>query len=663
MAFDIASIDGSINAGRESVLGWINRVPDSTQLKLGFLVFAAVMAIILMRQFSQGQEERKGMYGTLAIVILCFSILFGFRVMLVAWIVILLLGLELAKKLKQADSKGAGMIVIVMCVLAYVLSVNILMMITIVGGVLALGWAAKRANFHKIYGDSGAAREAEGMGVPMSQERRLLRALGRIAKKGGRWGMDKMTKGMALLKQRFAESALKNEAEQIREAEIVAAGEDISKNLYTEEEELEKLEEADTALIQKILEQCAQLEEHLISLPVGEIATEGKERISKAAHEILRDSHTLVKNKLSEETILEKANRLFQRCMEIIHHSADQLVELSDHQKSFDKEIRSTAKKNIVRLRAAVREEEAELHKAEAQATGNAKSLVEQRKKGLEEVASKLASVEHYLLRIEALLQGIDAREKQKIAEIVVMAKKAKEHSKMLHEYSARFRKNAKKLEARYGQFKHIFEAEGKTIADTQLITVKENTILMFDNLNQLSRISEEYHAKELLPLMQELATVASDAARLSKTSEYLSKLYFRMAQANEELTQIAARLDKDPKAKNKLEAIWKQEQFEEKVIKRGYRIGRGVLAHVQQGYSYLQQAYKQTGEHVRVLQGYIKLVEVAKGKVSSALTKAIDKMLGKEIKEVQEEAKEAGKAQGELAKGFRAERVAAHAR
>ncbi|MBI5880819.1 hypothetical protein HZB90_01680 [archaeon] len=185
----------------------------------------------------------------------------------------------------------------------------------------------------------------------------------------------------------------------------------------------------------------------------------------------------------------------------------------------------------------------------------------------------------------------------------------------------------------------------------------------MFDNLNQLSKIAEEYHAKELLPLMQELATVASDAARLSKTSEYLSKLYFRMSQANEELTQIAARLDKDPKAKNQLEAIWKQEQFEEKVIKRGYRIGRGVLAHVQQGYSYLQQAYKQTGEHVRVLQGYMKLIEVAKGRVSGTLTTAIGKMLGKEIKEAQEEAKEAGKAEGELAKGLRAERVAAHAR
>jgi DNA repair exonuclease SbcCD ATPase subunit len=664
MAFDIASIDGSINAGRESVLGWINRVPDSTQLKLGFLVFAAVMAIILMRQFSQGQEERKGMYGTLAIVLLCISFVFGFRVMLVAWIVLFILGLELAKKLKQADSKGAGMIVIVMCVLAYILSVNILMMITIVGGVLALGWAAKHAESAKAFGTPEARRLTSEMGIPEKKERPIIKALRRIASKGAGWSKDKLVRGLGKIKQRMALREATNLETQQREAEIGAGAEKFAKTLIEYEEQEANLEKTDSRYISEILRLCEELKNYVSRVKDDQVAAE-KKNIAAKSKEIIKLSNSLIEDKAEEEKITEKANKTFLLCMRVIQRAAKEAKQLEESKSAF-RELQKTTDSSINALKSNLGETLKELAKAideasksKTDAAKQRREMLVQRRDALIAVEKKLGEVKQTVDNVLLRLKNINAREDQRIQAINAINAKAKAHKGKLHTFTNEFKQQDQKLKQDHKEFKKLFSRVDQEISDEEMSALADSLIPIFDHLTELAKLLEKYNREQLAPMVNEMAKVMRTVFSISEVAEYINKMYYWLSKAMEELDKMAATVDPDPAAKRELQKDIRVTELEEKLELRAYKKGKFIESHIRQSYDILRKANEQVQNHTRVLQEYAEDVAVTRTEVAHTLNTAFKKILNRELTQAKKMLSEADLAAHDAAKARVAERRA----
>ena len=664
MAFDIASIDSSINAGRESVLGWINRVPDSGQLKLGFLVLAAVMAIILFRQFSQGQEERKGMYGTLAIVILCISFVFGFRVMLIAWIVLFILGLELAKKLKQADSKGAGMIVVVMCVLAYILSVNILMMITIVGGVLALGWAAKHAESAKAFGTPEARRLTSEMGMPEKKERPIIKALRKIGGKTLDWSKDKLVRGLGKIKQRMALREATNLETQQREAEIGAGAEKFAKTLMDYEEQESKLEQTDSRYISEILRLCEELKHYLNSISDDQVAAE-KRNIAARSKEIIKISNSLIEDKAEEEKLTKKANETFLLCMRVIQGAAKEAKELEESKSAF-RELQSTTDSSIKALKSEMERTLKELahaideaSKSKADAAKQRRDMLVQRRDALTAVEKKLGEVKQTVDNVLLRLKNINAREDQRIQAINAINAKAKAHAGKLHTFTNEFKQQDQKLKQDHKKFKKLFSRVDQEIADEEMSALADSLIPIFDHLTNLARLLEKYNREQLAPMVNEMAEVMRTVFSISEVAEYINKMYYWLSKAMEELDKIAATADPDPAAKKKLQRDLQVTQLEEKLELRAYKKGKFIESHIRQSYDILGKAKANVENQTKTLKAYADDVAVIKTEVEHTLNTAFTKILKRELTQAKKMLSEADLAAHDAAKARVAERRA----
>ena len=242
MAISLAQIDNTLNSARDTALSAMSNSSGNVQIQSIFLVVAALMALMIIMELRKGREERKGMWGPIGILLFCGSVLFNFRIVTMAWALLFYLGTVLGAKLKQGEIRGVVMVLVGMYGLAFIISVNTYMMMGIIALTSILGFIVRRENIEKIFGRRDAQRAAAEAGMPVTKERRLLKMLGRIAKKGYRWSKDKLVRTAGKLKQIAAFRALRNEAQQQREAEIVAVGEKISKTLSEEEEVIAKAE-------------------------------------------------------------------------------------------------------------------------------------------------------------------------------------------------------------------------------------------------------------------------------------------------------------------------------------------------------------------------------------------------------------------------------------
>jgi hypothetical protein len=647
----VSQIDNVINAKRESLLSTISNTSGNVQAQSIFLAIAVLMAIAVVMELLKGTDERKGILGPLAIMILSLSIMFGFKIMTVGYIIFFCLILALSAKFKQGEWKGAFVILLVLYGLAFLLSVNTYMMIGIAAIVSIAGWMIKSANFQKVFGRSDAARELNEAGVPVTKERRLIRALGRIAHKGFRWSKDKLVRTAGKLKQRFAERALENEAMQLREAEIVMAGEHISRTLDQEEENIAAIEARDGRIIEEISMRCAHLDDYVGRLPDGSVEAYAQQYIAITSHQILKMTNELAKTKISEESMMEKANKIFTHSMIIINHSAHEATQLEEHKSQF-REMKNAAVTNIEAMRKAIKKEEKELQKAihnERQSKAEDKetriNLMQNRINGLTNVSSKLADVERFLIKIENNLMQITTEENASINEIRNISTKAKEHERHIHIYTDNFKKNAKELTHRQQRFNKIVDKEAGTVVLAELSIATDGTLEVLQILQTMSTQIAEYHERELVPLMQELAKTAKSISGLSKVSENLTKLYYQLSKANEALTRLAAEVDRNPQSKQQLEQIWKTEQFEENVIRKEYRGGKAVVSHIEAGYKHLERAYNLTSNNLRKLKNQENMVKTAHERIKKSLLQAFERVARKEESQQRREQQFAGQA------------------
>jgi hypothetical protein len=384
-------------------------------------------------------------------------------------------------------------------------------------------------------------------------------------------------------------------------------------------------------------------------------------------HQILKLSHQLVKDKIAEESMMEKANKIFESSMDIIHHSAHEATMLEDHKGDF-KEMKSAAMTNINAMRKAIKEEEKELsrgiHEAEhskAEGAENRANMMKNRLGGLASLAAKLADVEKYVIQVDQVLIKITVKEDKKVNEIKDISKKAEHHSDLLSRYSKTFKKDQHELTKEEKRFEHLFAKEEGSVAIVELSVATDGTVELMQKLDAMAAVIAEYHEKELLPMMQEMAQMAHSIAHLARVSEDLTKVYFRMSQANEALTKLAAEIDKNPESKKQLQQIWQAEDFEEKVIRKAYRGCKAVVAHIGEGYRQLQRAYGLSKDNTQRLKNEEAMIKNAHSKISGSLNQAFKRLAAREEKQLKTEQKDAGEAYKEAKKAEWAEVQAMH--
>jgi len=661
----VSDLDAMLNSRRESLLSLISNASGNVQAQSIFLVIALLMAVVIFREFQKGTDERKGIWGPLAILALCLSIMFGIKIYLIGIIVFFFLVAVLLAKFKEGEWKGVIVILLVLYGLAFLVSINSYTLLGIIIVISIVGWVIKKANFSKIFGRSDAAKELQEAGVPVTKERRLMKFLGRIARKGFRWSKDKLVRTAGKIKQRFAERALENEAQQLREAEIVIAGENISKTLDEEEDSIAATEARDGKLIEDINAKCSHLEQYIQGIQTDKIETDAQQYIMKTAREILKMTHDLVQAKLSEENMIKKANKVFERSMSIIQHSANEATQLEEHKSQF-KEMKKAAIQNIETMRKSIRKEESELKTAidnekrsKAEDNGKRISIMNERIAGLANITAKLSDVERFLIKIENALMRITTEENKSINDIRKISDKAKSHSEQLHRYTKDFDKEEKELQKRQHNFQKLFQKEEGTVALAELSTATKGTLEILQTLEAMASLIEDYHEKELVPLMQELAETAKSISGLSRVSEYLTKMYYQLSKANEALTKLAADVDKNPQSKQELEKIWQAEQFEENVILKEYRAGKGVVSHIGEGYKHLQRAYSLVSSNMQKLKNQENMIKTSHERIKNSLEKAFERLAKKEQAQQKEEQKDVDQAQQAEKRGMGAVRQA----
>jgi|GEM_PF-4795026 len=664
----VSDIDNILNGGRETLLSTISKAPESTGLQSIFWLIAIAMCVIMFLEFRKGYEERKGIYGPFAILLLCLSVIFGFKVMLLAWIIMFVLALLLITKLKRGEWAGVFIILIVLYFLAYLTSVNVPMMIILGGAFTLLAALAKRANFFRTYGTSEAAKIMNEEGYPVKKERKIIRGLAKIAGKGYGWSKDKVLRTQSKIKQRFAEREAHNIEEQEHMAEIAAAGKKLSETVSELEQKQMALEQKDWNYVAEILKTCQQLRSRLNSLGENAVDDQRKQEMMKDSKQILALSNSLVKDKLEEESLLEHSNKILETCMSVIHHASDEAKQLKENRSEF-KEIKRAADQNISSLRKEIAKNLHNLARAENEAASSkaegAKErakLLDQRKSALNDVEKKLAEINSYTDQIMKRLMRINATEDDQIKQIDRMNDHAEKHGKRVILFERRFKTEDSKLKEEHKKFEHLFKEETAEIPDEQLLNVTDSTILLFDQLVKISDISRSYNEKELMPLIIDMANVTRELYQLSGLSEYLTKMYYRLSQAMEELNKMCQIVDQNPESKKELAKIMQTEDLERQLTKRAYKKGKLIISNISDSHKHLEQAHGYLGKHIQMLERYGRGIDSARKEVIFSLNDAFKKILNIEIRQAKILETEAARAESELRDAKRAELRAKHA-
>ncbi|MFC1741929.1 hypothetical protein ACFL3V_05315 [Nanoarchaeota archaeon] len=664
----LTDVDNFVNSGRESLLSFTSKAPGDIKIQSIFWVIALLMVLVIIMEFRKGREERKGLIGPFAILVLCLAMIFGFSVMIIAWVVLLMLGLALITKLKKGEWKGMLLILIPIYLIGYFVSVKSYIVLIIAGLASVGGVFVKKANFARTYGTSQAARIMKDQGYPVRKERKIIKGLERISRRGFTWSKDKVLRTQAKIKQRFAQREARNIEEQEHEAEMAAAGKQLAETVEEEQKKATEMEEQDMRYIEQILRQCQELKRFVQGLDPNAVDAEKSKEILSVSKSILQSSNALVKSEMEEETVMQKANKILETCMEVIQHASDEAKQLEEKRAEFkemknavDTNIRSLRKEILHNLNGLKHAEKAGEH-SKAEGAHERVKLLKQRGDALNNVLHKLQEIEGYANKILNRLMKINLKEDQRIKSVDVMSDKADKHIHKLKDFASRFAEIDKQLRDEHKKFKHVFKEEAGEIPDEQLVGVTDSTIILFNRLRLLAEIAHDYNVKELKPLIADMAQVAQNVLYLSRVSEYLTKMYYRLSQAMEELGKMAEIVDQNPESKKKLAKILATEELEQKLTLRAYKKGKVIVSHIKRGYKALQAANTYTDKHIHLLDRYVRAMDSTKREVGQSLNQAFKVVLKVEIKQARQLEKEASAAESDLEKAKRAETVAKHA-
>ncbi|MFQ5474231.1 MAG: hypothetical protein ACE5DM_00175 [Candidatus Nanoarchaeia archaeon] len=650
----------ALNAGREGLLSQMSRAPEAAGIQSIFWVVALLMAVMIFMKFRKGGEERKGLIAPFAILVFCLSIIFGFNIVIIALIIMLALAAALIGKVKQGEWKGVMMILVALYILGFIVAVKPLYLVAIIALVSALAYGAKHANYNRTYGTSQAAKIMKEEGYPVRKERKIIKGLERITRRGYDWSKDKTLRTQAKLKQRFAEREVKNLEEQEHEAEVAAAGKKLAETIEGLENKEIELQHRDMNFIAEILRRCQVLRQQIQEMKPEAVDAEKRKRILGASKEVLDASHALVKASMEEERLREQAGRIFETCMESIHHSSDEAKQLKESRREF-KEIKKAADVNIRAIKGEIArnlkgiahaEHDAAHSKAEGAHTRI--GMLKERQKGLEAVDKKLGEIDDGIRHVMKRLAKVNLEEDNRIKAVDAMNERAERHQKALKHYQGMFKREDKRLEDEYKKFAHMYAKEG--IPDEELTAITDSTILLFGHLHELSDMTRDFNQKELKPMVAGMAEVTRSLSFLSKISEYLTKMYYRLSRAMEELNKMAQIVDQNAESKEKLAKILKTEDLEQQLTKRAYRKGRQVVAHIKSGYETLVKADHYVDQHDAQLDRYVKAVSSTKREVGLVLNEAFKIALKREIKQAGRLMEEANRAETEVRKAKRAE-------
>ena len=117
-----------------------------------------------------------------------------------------------------------------------------------------------------------------------------------------------MLRGQSKIKQRLASRELMTIEKQEHEAEIAAAGKKIADSINEFTKQEYDIEKRDMEIVGQILAQCQQLK----SL-TSETEQKQKDQIMGVSRSILKLSNKMVRNKMDDEGLKEKASKILER--------------------------------------------------------------------------------------------------------------------------------------------------------------------------------------------------------------------------------------------------------------------------------------------------------------------------------------------------------------
>lgn len=658
MAIPLTSdIDIFLNTQRVTLLSSLDNVPGNLQLQGIFAFVMILMAVVIITEFRKGREERKNIWGPFGVMLFCFFIMFGFSVILIAWVLMFVLITALVAKLKQGEWKGVVFMLVPIYFLAYLTSVNTPMLALLVGGTSVLGILAKKANFNRTYGTSEAARMMNEQGYPVKKERKIIRGLRRIAGKGYSWSKDKVLRTQSKIKQRLAVRELMTIEKQEHEAEIAAAGKKIAESIKDFTKQEYEIEKRDMELVGEILSQCQRLK----SLTAETSEQRQKDKILVVSKAILNLSNKLVKNKMEDEGLKEKANKILEQCVHVIEKSSHEIKQLKERKGDFE-ELRKAAVQDTNAIKKRLLENLKSIDHARKSADHEKLKVLQEKHKALESVEKRVEEISGYISAIIKRLERINIAEDQRAKAVETISAKAESHEKRLSGYHHRFENADKRLKDEYKRFAHLFKEEAKYLPDEELVKISGSTVNMFNWLRNIALLSYEYNAKELKPLITDMAEVARNISYLSKESEYLNKMYYRLSKAMESLTDIATTVEMDTKAKEKLTKIHEAEETEEKLERRAYKKGMMIISYITHGYKALVEANSYLDHYIQTTHRYGATIESMTKEVGLTLNNAFRSIEIGQIKQAKQMEKAALQAEAQLRKGKKAEKAAARA-
>ncbi|NQU79051.1 hypothetical protein HQ545_04755 [Candidatus Woesearchaeota archaeon] len=636
---DLKSIDTAFNSGRETILSSLSTLPIGLNIKGLFILIALVMIAVLFRNLTSGREERKGIYGPLAIIVFSLSVVFGFRIILVAWILIFLLTFGLLNKIKDGEWKGVLMMLIPMYVLCSIVSVKSYLVIVFAVIVTIIGGLARRANFFRVFGRGEESKMLAKHGFPVGPERRIIRKLNRESKRKFRISRDHVVAGAALMLHLYSLRMAKKEEEGMRQAGMVATTEEIGKNLYEQEEASAKIEEQDMAYMEKILRLADQLKVWLARTSADAVDKAIQGEIMARAHQILGMMHNLVKHKLEEEHIMKKSGDQMREGMEILKHSSKEARQLEERKADFN-EMGRASRNNIKTISHAIDKESREITRGIKRENSNLNvegareriHMMVQREKQLHEFNKRIGMLGGTLKHVEDIFKKVNTKEDRKIERIAGITSKAEHHEKRLHNYMKQYSHEADILQKKFKVHSRMMKKDRSAISDEQLLELTNGTIDMMDNIKNLGTISLDYHQNELVPLSKELAAMDVDLKHLSDVSQKLTQVYYRLESANTDMLKVAEGIDQNPNSKKALVKMIETQQFEESITKKAYRQDKSVSTHIDQGYRYVKAAYEHIQKQLSIQAGQQRTVVICQKQTAKALNDAFMKLMKRKI-------------------------------
>jgi hypothetical protein len=544
-----------------------------------------------------------------------------------------------------------------------------MMFAAIVGGVTVMTYIVHKRGHDKEVGTSDAAKVQRREGVPGSalhKMRKAIRWLGKNARRGAGFTKDKILRGFERMRAALAEREKINIEEEEHESAIAAAGKELAETMEQMERQQDEMEERDAGYITDILRQCEELKRKLVALGEEAVDEERKRDIMAASKSILKLSNQLVKDKLEEESLQEKASKIFHRSMKIIRDAAYEATMLEEKRSAFTR-VRRAADQSITAMEREIQRSVTDLERARGEASESkaegAKQrlqLLEQRHDALQNVSKKLGGIKSYLDAIIKRLARLNAREDAKIQALHEISDREENHVDKMAHFNKLFQHQDKQLRQEHKNTEHLFGEEAGEIPDAELSGLTDTTIVLFDKLRKLAELGHEYNSEELLPLIRDMAKAIGNVYHLARASTYLTMMYYRITQAMEELDKMAAIVDQNPHSRGKLAELAQTAQINEAINKMAYRKGKILASHVRQGYKSLSEAYKHTERHVQLLDNYVVKVGSAREEIGVTLNAAFKKLLKVELAEAKQLQQGAAAAEWAEKKARKAERYAA---